>query len=164
MDALDAIANRHSSRSFKPDPISKEDLEKIVNAGRLAASGKNEQPWEFVVVTDRAMLGKIADLTDYGKFIAGASACVALFCRETMYYLEDGATAAQNVLVAATALGWQSCWVSGDKRHYAPAVGQLLSVPSGIKLIALLAIGHETHSEPRRSKRPLADVLHWEKF
>ena len=60
MDALDAIRKRRSVRKYTGATISRQDIETIVNAGRLAPSGHNYQPWEFVAVTDRAMVDRLA--------------------------------------------------------------------------------------------------------
>jgi len=165
MDALTAIASRHSTRSFTHDPVSREQLEAIVNAGRAAPTARNEQPWHFVVVADGATRKRLAELTEHGgAFLADAPACIAVFCKDGKYFLEDGCTAAQNMLIAATALGLQSCWIAGDKKPYAPAVSTLLFAPVNTRLVALLAIGHGTGSGQPSARRPLAEVLHWERF
>jgi nitroreductase len=164
MDALTALQTRHSTRSFKPDPIPRNVLEQIVDAGRLAATACNEQPWDFIVVTDAATRRKIADMTGYGKFIADAPACIVVTCKEWMYDLVDGAAASQNILVAATALGVQSCWVDGHKKEYWPPMAELLGMPAGHKVVSFLALGYEATAAPRAPKRALANVLHWEKF
>lgn len=113
MDALRAIKTRQSVRVYQTKRIPLELLEDLVDCGRLAATARNIQPWEFVVVTNKVMRARIADLTEYGKHIARAPACIAVFCQETKYYLEDGAAATQNILLAATAHGVGSCWVAG---------------------------------------------------
>jgi len=164
MDALEAIAQRHSTRRFLDQPVPKKILEQIVDAGRRAATAKNEQPWAFVVVTDKERLAAVAAATDYGKCIAGAAACIAVGCIDTAYYLEDGAAASQNVLIAATALGVQSCWVAGHGKAYAENVARLLNLPSDYHLIALLALGYEAEPARPPHKRELASVLHWEAY
>ena len=164
MDALSAIANRHSTRAYTNKPVEKGVLEKIVDAGRRAATARNIQPWEFVVVTDAETRGKLAELAEYGKFIVQSPACIVVFCKETKYYLEDGCAATQNMLVAATALGVQSCWVAGDKKPYAGAIAEVLKVPAGHKLIALIAIGYAESAGKPTPKRALSEVIHWEKF
>ncbi len=164
MDALDAIKERHSTRSFKPDPIPKDVLEKIVEAGRLAATARNEQPWAFVVITNRGGLKKIGETTDHGKFIAEAAACIAVLCKDTKYYLEDGSAATENMLVAAAALGVQSCWVAGDKKLYAPAICQFLGAPPNFRLVSLVALGYKNETRPGALKRSMEYLLHWEKF
>ncbi|MGI5861912.1 MAG: nitroreductase family protein [Myxococcales bacterium] len=165
MDALTAIATRHSTRSFTSKPLSRADLESIVNAGRAAPSARNEQPWEFVVVADAATRRRIAELTEGGgSFIAEAPACIAIFSKPTKYYLEDGCLAAGSMLIAATALGIQSCWVAGDKKPYADAIKNLLFAPDDYKLVAMIALGYSDAQPQISTKRPLNEVLHWERF
>jgi nitroreductase len=163
MDAISALKTRRAVRAYTGEPVAREVLEDIVDCARLAASAINIQPWEFVVVTDADMRSRIAGATDYGKFIAAAPACVLVFCRETKYYLEDGSAATQNLLVAARAHGLGSCWVAGDKKHYCEAIRKLVGAPAGMGLVSLVAIGHPAE-EPVKEKRPLAEVLHWEKY
>jgi len=163
MDAITALKTRRSVRVYTGKPIPKQILEDIVDCGRLAASAINIQPWEFVVVTKPEMLRKVAEVTDHGKFIADAGACIAVITQATKYYLEDGSAATQNMLVAAHAHGVGSCWVAGDKKPYAPEVCRILGVPEGYKLVSLIALGYAAES-PQKAKRPLADVLHWEKY
>ena len=164
MDALIAIAKRRSVRMFDSKPVDKGTLERIVDAGRLAATAKNDQPWEFIVVTDRVQLHKLADATDYGKFLAGAGACIAVVCRETKYYLEDGCAATQNILVAATALGVHSCWIAGEKKAYALNILKLLNVPPHFNLVSIVALGYAKGKVKDVPKRDLDKVLHWETF
>jgi nitroreductase len=164
LDALEAIQKRRSVRKYRCTPLPKEIIEKLIDAGRLAASAVNIQPWEFVAVTRGETLGKIADATDHGKFISEAPLCIAVFCRETKYYLEDGSAAAENILVAATALNLGTCWVAGDKKSYANTIRELLAVPEGYRLVALIAAGYPNKPDIRKKKRELKDVLHYEKF
>ncbi|RKY01307.1 nitroreductase family protein [Candidatus Poribacteria bacterium] len=164
MDAIEALKTRRSVRSFKPDPVPREVIEEIIDCARLAPSAMNLQPWEFVVVTDESMRKRIADLTDYGKFIAQAPVCIAVFCKDVKYYLEDGCAATENILIAARARGLGSCWVAGDKKFYAESVAELLGVPKGYKLVSLIALGYPDREPGMPSKRPLSEVLHWERF
>ncbi|MGE5487937.1 MAG: nitroreductase family protein [bacterium] len=163
MDCISALKTRRSVRAYTGEPISKEVLTDIIDCGRLAATANNVQPWEFVVVTDPEKLRAIADITEYGKFIANAAACVVVLCRDSKYYLEDGSNASQNILVAAHAHGLGGCWVAGDKKPYADTIRELVGAPEGLKLVSLLALGHPAE-KPEKEKRPLSEVLHWEKF
>ena len=67
MDVLEAIRKRRSVRRFTGDPVPRGDLEAIVDAGRLATTGSNQQPWDFIVVTDRAMIGELGTTSDWIK-------------------------------------------------------------------------------------------------
>jgi len=165
MDALEALRGRRSIRRYEATPVEPELIETIVDAGRLAATGRGVEPWEFVVVTGADMRNKLAGICDYGKFISQAPVCIAVLCQDTKYYLEDGSAATQNMLVAAHALGLGSCWVAGDKKPYADKIARLLGAPPGMKLICLISIGYPAAGQPpRKSKRPLEEVIHREKF
>jgi nitroreductase len=163
MDALEAMSSRRSVRSFKPDPVSEDVLRRIVDAGRLAPTGHNDQPWEFIVVRDAEQRRRIAAITDFGKFIAEAPACIVVLCKPTQYYLEDGAAATTNMLNAATALGVASCWVAGDKKTYATRLASMCGAPPDYRLVALIALG-QAAEVPAPQKRGLDDVLHWETY
>ncbi len=163
MDAIEALKTRRSVRSFTKEPVSKSIIEDIVDCARLAATARNEQLCDFVVVTDQDKRKQIAAMAVNGPFIADVPVCIATVCREGTYYIEDGSAATQNILLAARAHGLGSCWVAGDKKPYAQAVMDILGAPAGYKLVSLVAIGHPA-STPNPAKRPLSDVIHWEKF
>ncbi len=165
MDAMEMLRTRRSVRNYKDKPLEPGIAEAIADAGRLAASGRGVDPWEFVLVTDPVRRKKLAGICDAGKFIEQAPLCIVVLCRDTKYYLEDGAAATQNMLLAATALGLGSCWVAGDKKHYAGKVEELVCAPPDCKLISLVAVGHAADDlPPRKQRRPLAAMIHHEKF
>ena len=163
MDAIEVLKTRRSVRAYSSEPVPKSIIEDVIDCGRLAATANNRQPWEFVVVKEPAMLRQIAGITDYGKFIGEASACVVVLSKDTKYYLEDGSAATENILLAARAHGLGSCWVAGDKKSYAQDICRLVGAPLGYKLVSLIPVGHPAET-PEQPKRPLSEVLHWEKF
>jgi len=163
MDAIEVLKTRRSVRAYTRAPVPRKIIEDIVDCGRLAPTANNVQPWEFMVVTDPELLRRIAVITEYGKFIADAPVCVVVLSKETKYYLEDGSAATENILLAARAHALGSCWVAGDKKPYASEICRLVGAPRGCKLISLIPIGYPAES-PEKSKRPLSDVLHWEKY
>ena len=164
MEGLELLKKRRSVRNYQPEPVPKEILEKVVDAGRMAATANNLQPWEFIVVTNPEKRKVLAEITDYGKFIEEAGACIVIVSKDTKYYLEDCSAATQNILLAATDLGLGSCWVAGDKKPYAGRIMEFLGIPHGYKLVSLVAVGYPEREPTTPPKRPLAEVLHWEKF
>jgi len=166
MDAFEVLKTRRSIRSFKDKTIPKGVIEKIVDAGRFAATARNVQAWEFVAVTSRDILKKLADLAENGRFIASAATCIAVFSTDTKYYLEDGCAATQNMMLAARAEGIGSCWVAGDKKPYCADVAKLLDAPPSYKLVSLIPLGYPESKEAffAAEKKSLKDMLHWEKF
>lgn len=161
MDTLEALRKRRTVRNFTGAAIPRADLETIVDAGRLAASGYNRQPWDFIVVTDRGM---IEQLKIAAQWMEKAGAIIAVVLDPTTkYWLEDGSAAVQNMLVAATALGYGSCWLEGYTLPLESQFKALLGVPDDKRLLTLVPIGVPVEW-PVKEKKPLEQVLHWERF
>lgn len=166
MDMLELLKSRRSIREYQDKNIPRDILEKIVDAARFAPTARGVQPWEFVVVTDEQVLKKLAGFAENGRFIALAKACIAVFCSDTKYYLEDGCGATLNILLAAASLGIGSCWVAGDKKPYCSEVSRLLGVAETFKLVSLIPLGYPKAQNAFKvaEKRNLREMLHWEKF
>jgi nitroreductase len=161
MEALEAIRKRRSVRSYTGAPIPKEDLETIVDAGRLAATGSNKQPWEFIVVTERGMIDQLKVAS---QWMDKAGAIIAVVMDPaSRWWLEDGAAAVENMLLAATALGYGSCWLEGYTLPREEEFKALLGIPKAKRLLTLVPIGVPAEW-PTKDKKPLAEVLHWEKY
>jgi len=87
MDALEVLRERRSVRAYDATrPVAREQIETMVDCARFAATARNVQPWEFVVVTDPAVRASLAALAANGPFIADAPVCIAVVCREGTYY------------------------------------------------------------------------------
>jgi nitroreductase len=164
MDLFEAINSRASVREYQDKPVSRELLACLIDAGRRAPTANNLQPWEFVVITEAGARAKVADIADHGKFIAQAAVCIAVYCKDTKYYLEDGCAAVENILLAATAFGLGTCWIAGDKKPYSEKIGRLLHVPEIYRLVALISVGYPKAALVSKTKRPTEQVLHWEQF
>lgn len=161
MDALEAIRKRRSVRSYTGDPIPREHLEIIVDAARLAPSGHNNQPWEFIVVTDRVTIDQ---LKVAAQWMENAGAIIAVVMDpESRWWVEDGAAAVTNILIAATALGYGSCWLQGYTVPREEAFKTLLGVPSEKRLLTLVPIGVPTEW-PIKEKKTLDEIIRWERY
>ena len=161
MDALEAIRKRRSVRDFTGEAIPREDLEKIVDAGRLAPSGYNNQPWDFVVITNRATIEK---LKIAAQWMDKAGAVIAVVLDSSArFWLEDGAAAIENILIASTALGYGSCWLEGYTLPREEEFKHLLHIPNEKRLLTLIPIGIPL-DWPTKDKKPLEEVIHWERF
>ena len=163
MDAIECLKTRRSIRQYLADAIDTAILEDIADCGRMAATAINIQPIHIVIVTNAELKAAIANTTDHGKFMANAPACVIVLSEDTKYYMEDGCAATQNILLAAKAHGLGSCWIAGDKKQYADSIRKMLGAPDGFKLISIIAIG-KAAAVPAPAKKPLKEVLHWDKF
>ena len=163
MDLFEAIAGRASVRSFKPVQIPKENLEKILDAGRRAPSGRNVQPFSFIAVTDKGVIQK---LSAPQGFIAEASALIAIVADPTAstYWLEDISAAATQMLLAIHALGYASCWVEGTLLRKEAEMKAVLGVPDHLRLMIFLPIGAAAGPVAQAAKKSLDELTHWEKF
>ena len=134
---------------------------KIVDAGRLAATGSNQQPWDFVVVTNRAMIDKLKVVATWMEKVGAIIAVV--MDPSSRWWLEDGSAAVENMLIASTALGYGSCWLEGYTLPCEEEFKELLGIPQGRRLLTLVIIGVAAE-QSTKEKKPLSQVLHWEKY
>lgn len=171
MEVYEAILTNRSVRQFSDEPVSRANIERIVNAGRLSGSAKNRQPWTFVVATDRPALEALAACGPWTKHTAGAAFVVVLVAEtllepETLTTPFDLGRASQNMILAAWDLGIGS--VMGS--IYQPEVARTaLGIPVGKDIPWLISFGYpQPDADPRtrppraEGRRPLAEVVRWE--
>ncbi|TAJ44190.1 nitroreductase family protein [Methanofollis fontis] len=161
---LTILRTRHSIRKYKDDTVDEKIIQDALDCARLAPTARNEQPWLFGVVKEKEVLRAIADLTDHGRFIAGAQVCFAVFGKkDEKYYLEDCSAATTQLILGLWAYGVGSCWVAGDKKEYAGAVGELLNVPDDYTLVSLVSAGYPADVSVA-GKKDLAEITFSEKY
>ncbi|MGE5528113.1 MAG: nitroreductase family protein [Patescibacteria group bacterium] len=164
MDAIEALKTRRSIRRYEPRPVPREILLDILDCARLAPSGYNRQHWVFVCVTEKALRERLAGEAEYGRFIAEAGACVAVFgLRGTECLVEDCCAAAENIIIAARAHGLGTCWVNSHRKEHSARIEEILGCPAEYELVALIAVGYAAE-HPVREKKPLSEVMRWERF
>ena len=166
MDFFDVVNSRRSVRQFLPRPVPRVDLEKIVAAGVEAPSGCNMQLRQYVIVDDPAVM---AELQKVSGALTGAPAAVVVLLDPTgtkygEFFIQDASAAIENMLLAAVALGYASCWVEGALRRQEPAIRALLSVPDNLRPWAILPIGYAAASPARPPKPQPADITHYNRF
>lgn len=162
METFTAITKRRSIRQYTGDPIPKEDLEKIIDAARMAPSGNNKQPWHFVVVSSKDIIQKLSKAADWS---AKAGAMIAVVMDPaSKYWVEDGSAAIENILLAATALGYGSCWLEGYTKPHEAEFKLLLNIPQHLRLLTLIPVGVPVNWPEPKNKKSLAEILHWESF
>lgn len=161
MEALEAIKRRRSVRDYTGEAMPREDLVKIVDAGRLAASGNNRQPWEFIVITNRETM---AQFKVAAGWIEQAAAVIAVVMDPgSRWWIEDGAAAVENMLIACTALGYGSCWLEGYTLLHEERFKTLLGVPREKRLLTLVPVGVAVEW-PSKEKKALEEVMFWEGY
>jgi len=163
MDLIDAIRARASVRSLEPADVTDEELGQILDAGRRAPSGMNVQPLQYIVIRDRATLERLGKVQG---FIADASVAIAIVADpgQSKFWLEDASAAAENMLLVIAALGYGSTWVEGTLLRREEWAKELLGVPDHMRLIILLPIGKPAGSPAQAAKKPLAELVHHERY
>ena len=173
MDVFEAIKNRRSVRTFTPEPVSDGEVEKLIDAATWAPSAGNIQPWEFVVVRDPELKRGLCEAAGNQNFVEEAPVVIVV-CANTLrsergygsrgvnlYCLQDTAAATQNMLLAAHALGLATCWVGAFQEEEAR---KALNVPTGVRPVAIIPVGHPARKSMARSRRPLSGIIHRETF
>ncbi len=163
MSLIDVIPSRRSIRRYEKKEISKNVLNKILEAGRQAPSAKNKQPWHFIVITDDRIKEKLSQ-GRYNRFIKDAPITIvgcADLTSSKKWAVVDTAIALQNMGIAAWALGIGSCWI-GDFNE--KEVKLLLGIPEGWKVVALITFGYPAERPKSRQKKPLEEIVGYNKF
>jgi nitroreductase len=174
-EVLRVIRNRRSVIRFTDAPVSDEQLETILEAGRWAPSYINSQPWEFIVVRDPGMRARLAEVlkrvTLAWHGFAQAPVLVAIAVdptRDPSHSIEDGAAAVQNMALAAHSVGLASFWAGlhaadAGKGSVVEEIRTLLELPRHMSLIAVLPIGAAGYAA-KSDRKPLTESAHAEKF
>lgn len=173
MDVLEVIKGRRSVRAFKSQDVSREIVEKLIDAARWAPSAGNIQPWEFIIVRKPEIKRRLVEAALGQTFIEEASVIIVVCADEnrssqgygirgkTLYCIQDTAAAVQNINLAAYSLGLGTCWVGAFREEEAR---KILKVPRGIRPVAIIPVGYPAEAPPPRSRRPINNVIHYETF
>ncbi len=167
METWDAIRTRRNVRLYEERPIPAADLDRIVEAGWRAPSASNRQPWDFVVVTDRARLQELSTVWQGAGHVARSAATVVLVLRdpdEERYVTIDQFDLGQATMameLAAVDLGIGSGHSAiGDQA----AARRILGVPDGHFVAYMLALGYPADRAlkpiDRPDRRPFDEVVH----
>jgi nitroreductase len=173
LEVLEAIKGRRSIRAFTSKPVEQKLVETLIDAARHAPSAGNIQPWEFVIVKKPSIKRKLAEAALNQNFIEEAPVAIAVCANEgasqggygsrgkTLYCIQDTAAATQNILLTAFAMGLGTCGIGAFKEE---EVKQALSLPDGVRPVAIIPVGHAIANPPKHPRRPLNEIIHYEEF
>jgi len=171
METWEAIRSRRNVRSFDDRPLPADHLNEILEAGRRAPSSQNWQPWDFVVVTERERLVRLAQTWQGAGHVAQSAATIALVVsppeqerrRSTLYY--DLGQATMSIMIAAVGLAIGSCHSAVGDQELAREV---LGFPSDKFCAYLISLGYPADRPlsliRRPARRPLDEIVHREQW
>lgn len=167
MEVSEAIEKRFSVRSYKGE-VSNEQLQHLLNAARLAPSGRNRQAWKLVVVRDAAIKTELAKACEQ-PFVGTAPvvlAIVSLDPNDKMYCgVEsapvDCAIVLDHISLAAVAEGLGTCWIGHFNQS---AARRVLGIPDNYKIVEIMPVGEPASRVAKKQRKPLEEVICYDKF
>jgi nitroreductase len=170
MSFIESATKRYSARKFKEMNVDKEIILRILEAGRIAPSAVNYQPWHFIVLTEEKNKRKIA-ATYSGKWLQDAPVIiVACGDHSQSWKRRDGkdhcdidvAIAIDHMSLAATELGLGTCWVCAFD---AQQCHELLKLPDHLEVVALLPLGYPSDDvQHEKNRKSIEEIVSWEGF
>ena len=179
MSVFDLLAARRSVRHYTDEPVAREDLRKIVEAGLMTPSSKNLRSTEMLVLEDRNLISQAAHCKPhFGEMLLKAPAAVVVLGRlDSHAWVEDASVTMLAMMLQATELGIGSCWVQvrhlvsektgpdGTPLSSSDYLKELLHFPDDMEAEAILALGHPSRAhQPRRLEETRPSRVHWGTF
>jgi len=169
---LDLIRKRRTIRRFTDERVSEEQVETLLEMAMSAPNRLDKQPWHFVVIRDKELQKEIADTYRVRPYVEQASVLIAVGANpaESPTWLMDISAAAENLLLAATAMGLGGAWVGAPDTSLwgetEALIKDALSIPSHIRIPTLLAIGYPAEERPPHGKhdRFVSTKVHYGKW
>jgi nitroreductase len=163
LDIIGIIKARRSIRKFKSDVVSEELVERILEAGRWAPSGLNNQPWRFAVVRDRERIREIAKLTRYRRVVLGAQVLIPVFIDTGKIYhrekdIQGIGACLQNMLLEIHALGLGGVWL-GEIIRSSLQLKKILGLGDELELMAVLAVGYPDEAPQPTKRKSLQELI-----
>lgn len=161
---FEALFERRSIRKFTPEPVAEKDLQRILEAGRWAPSGLNNQPWRFLILREGdSRKQALEGCTKYAHVVRAAPVLIGVFLSKPDMYHEGkdhqaAGACIQNMLLAVHGLGLGGVWL-GEIINQEGDVMRVLNLGNDqLRLMAFIALGHPAQSGSS-TRRPMADLL-----
>lgn len=168
MDTIEAIRTRRSVREFSDEKVDDGTIEEILDAGRWAPSGLNNQAWRFIVVRDQGTKEALSKLTHYGSIISKAPVLIMVFFDDDNMYdrtkdVQSIGACIQNMLLALHSTGLGGVWL-GEILKKREMVNKVLEAPDNYELMAVVALGHPVSKKRTSERKELSELAFRERF
>jgi len=171
MSVLGIIRRRRSIRKYKEDPIPEDVLFRVLEAARLAPSGKNLQPWKFIIVRDKRLRMKLAQASNRQYFMAEAPVvivacgfpdkCYSRMGRYMKSWPVDVAIALEHLILQAEEENLGTCWIGAFEEK---EVKSILGIPEEVRVLALTPLGYPAATPPSRKRKDLEEIISYDKY
>jgi len=168
MEAYEAIMTRRSIRTYTAQPVPDDAIKELLAAAMNAPSASNQQPWQFVVVTERKQLNALTTVLPYGQMLKDAPLAIAVCgdmqLQEEEYWIQDCSAATQNLLLAAHAKGLGAVWLGVYPRSERVAgISKLFNLPAHVIPLCVVPVGYPLEPQPlvRRYDETRIHYNHW---
>lgn len=151
------IFHRTSIRKYKDKPVEEEKIEMMLKAAMAAPSAKNQQPWEFYVVTNKEKLVELSGTSPYAGFVKDAPlvfvACYRTHCDIPQYAQIDMSASVENILLEADSLGLGAVWIGiAPIEERMEAVRKALEIPDSLQAFAIISCGYPEKVENQKDR------------
>ena len=169
-NSLDFIFRRRSIRVYQEKEVSRETLTLLLQAAMAAPSAKNSRPWEFIAITEKAIMDQFRARLKYGDYNAPAAIAVLANLKiaqsdsSIRFWVQDCSAAVENILIAAAGLGLGTVWIgSYPKEDVIKIEQEILGIPESIQPLALIYVGYPGEEKPARTQYEESRV-HWQRY
>jgi nitroreductase len=163
VDVFDAVRTLLAVRRYRDRPVPADATRRVLEAGRLTASGMNRQPWHFVVVGDRATLRRIGALMPTAPYIAEAPRAIVVAVDRIPVAVSDASRAIQSMLLTAWSEG-----IGGNWSGFGPleGIGPPRGIPADLDVPAVLPLGFPADpiGRGKKDRKPLDQIAHRERW
>ncbi len=168
METIEAIKSRRSVREFTDGEVGDDVVEEIIDAGRWAPSGLNNQAWRFIVVRNMNTKEGLSELTHYGTIIKKAPVLIVVFLDSDQMYdrtkdVQSIGACLQNMLLAIHSLGLGAVWL-GEILKKKELVNKVLKVPDSYELMAVIALGDPVNKKRTSERKNISELVFREEF
>lgn len=185
-DLMELIKSRRSIRNYLDKPLSKETIDKFIEAAKCAPSGMNHQPWGFIIVQDKNLIKELSDraipyinklieqdrklirykkrmaVKDFSIFYHAPCVIIVLGKKDSFSYEYDCAMAAQNIMLSAWSIGIGSCWVGMMKTlENDEWFKERFGISDNYAVVAPIALGYFEKKDTALIERKPVEIVKW---
>jgi nitroreductase len=169
MEFSELVQKRYSARAYRSDPVEDEKLQQILEAGRMAPTAANRQPFQFIVIHTRGREAELKRIYGHDWFVQPPLIVCACAIPSKAWVRRDGknygevdlAIAMDHLILAATNLGLGTCWIAAFDPN---AAREILHLPDDVEPIAFTPVGYPADRPTPKKRKALSELVRYENW